>query len=87
VARPTALEHLRAALEAAEDAQTRLAVTYELTWALAIDDRFEEAFDLAIDVLADDVASEGDERRLQACRFRSVRAFTCASGARADRAV
>ena len=65
VARPTALEHLRAALQAADDARTRLDVTYELTWALANNDRFEEAFDLAIDVLADDVASEDEERRLQ----------------------
>lgn len=49
--RPEAAEHLGEALHYAPDTATRLAAAQELTWALAVRGRLQEAFDLGQQVL------------------------------------
>ena len=61
--RPGCIDHLRAVLREAEDAETRFAAGYELAWALAYHDRVGEGVEVARDVL-ERISTADVERRL-----------------------
>jgi len=64
VSQPTALGHLRQALECARDAQTRFEAGQQCMWALGYSGRMEEAIKLGIELLAG-VGVEDEELALR----------------------
>jgi DNA-binding CsgD family transcriptional regulator len=63
VARPAALEHLRAALAGARDSDTRYEAARQYVWALGDGGRRDEAVELGLQLLAE-VPAEDEERAM-----------------------